>query len=207
VTYAETACGDYCTLAHEGLSKPPLLSRVARLLFLIFWLFIGATASGATELPANFIIHSHARPVPEVGFIDAEDRPRTLADFKGKVVLLNLWATWCPPCRTEMPALDNLQGALGGPDFEVVALSLDRGGVERVRRYYDDIRLGRIAIFVDRSGKTLRDLGAAGLPTTLLIDREGREVGRLIGPAVWDSPDMIRFLRSRSGLPPAASQQ
>lgn len=199
---------DYRTRPRDPRARQaPVLDRAMRVLFLTFWLFAAASASGAAERPANFVIHPQARPVPEVNFVDGEGHPRALADFKGKVVLLNLWATWCPPCRTEMPALDNLQAALGGSDFEVVALSLDRAGVEQVRRFYGEIGVGRIAIFVDRSGKALRDLGAAGLPTTLLLDREGREVGRLIGPAAWDSPGMIRFLRDRSGLPPAAARQ
>lgn len=170
-----------------------------KLVLLALWLFVGAAALGAAERPANFILHAEPRPVLELHFVDGEGRSRTLADFEGKVVLLNLWATWCPPCRKEMPALDHLQAALGGPGFEVVALSIDRAGVEPVRRFYGETEVKHLGIYLDTSGKALRGLGAVGLPTTLLLDREGREVGRLVGPAVWDTPEMVAFLRERIG--------
>src|SRR5258708_6253237 len=87
----------------------------------------------------SFVMHDAPQPVATVAFDDAQGRSRTLADFKGKVVLLNIWATWCIPCRKEMPALDRLQGAMGGPDFEVVPVSIDRGGIEKVRAFYAEI--------------------------------------------------------------------
>src|SRR5262249_34528033 len=131
----------------------------------------------------------------------------TLADFKGKVVLLNIWATWCGPCRKEMPALDRLQAALAGPDFEVVALSIDRGGMDAVRKFFADIGIRNLAMYLDSSGQALRTLSALGLPTTLLIDREGREIGRLIGPAEWDSPEMVEFVRCVVARSDAADQE
>ena len=147
------------------------------------------------EPPKNFVMHDAPKPVAAINFDDAQGRSRNLADFKGKVVLLNIWATWCGPCRKEMPALDRLQAALGGPDFEVVALSIDRGGMDAVRKFLADIGIRNLAMYLDSSGQALRTLSALGLPTTLLIDREGREIGRLIGPAEWDSPEMIEFVR------------
>ncbi len=168
--------------------------------WLVLTLLLAAAPLAAADRPANFALHDEARPVPEITFVDGEARARTLSDFKGKAVLLNLWATWCAPCRKEMPALDRLQAAVGGPDFEVVALSLDRAGVEPVRRFYGETGVKEIAIYLDASGKALRDLKVTGLPTTLLIDREGRELGRLIGPAEWDAPEMVAFLRARIGL-------
>ena len=164
-------------------------------LVLALWLSLVAAPLGAVERPANFVQHPEARRIPEVRFVDGEGVPRTLADFKGKVVLLNVWATWCPPCRTEMPALDHLQATLGGSAFEVVALSMDRVGAAPVRRFYGETGVKQIAVYVDPTGRALRDLGAVGLPTTLLLDPDGREIGRLTGPAVWDAPDMIAFLR------------
>ncbi len=110
-------------------------------------------------------------------------------------MLLNVWATWCVPCRKEIPALDRLQASLGGADFEVVPVSIDRGGLETVRKFYNEIGIRNLAMYVDSSGQVLRQVRALGLPTTLLVDREGREVGRLIGPAEWDAPDMIEFVR------------
>ena len=170
-----------------------------RMLLLVL-LFIGAGSAGAAERPANFVLHNEARAVPDVRFVDGQGHALTLADFKGKVVLLNVWATWCPPCRKEMPALDHLQATLGGSDFEVVALSVDRAGVEPVRRFYGETGVSQIKVYLDASGKALRTLDAVGLPTTLLLNPEGREVGRLVGPAVWDSPEMVAFLRERIGL-------
>jgi len=141
------------------------------------------------------VMHDAPKPVAAIKFDDAQGQSRNLADFKGKVVLLNIWATWCGPCRKEMPALDRLQAALGGPDFEVVALSIDRGGMDAVRKFLADIGIRNLAMYLDSSGQALRTLSALGLPTTLLIDREGREIGRLIGPAEWDSPEMVEFVR------------
>jgi len=147
------------------------------------------------EPPKNFVMHDAPKPVAAINFDDAQGRSRSLAEFKGKVVLLNIWATWCGPCRKEMPALDRLQAALGGPEFEVVALSIDRGGTDAVRKFFADIGIRTLAMYLDSSRQALRTLSALGLPTTLLIDREGREIGRLIGPAEWDSPEMIEFVR------------
>ena len=147
------------------------------------------------EPPKNFVMHDAPKPVAAIKFDDAQGQSRNLADFKGKVVLLNIWATWCGPCRKEMPALDRLQAAFAGPDFEIVALSIDRGGVDAVRKFFADIGVRNLAMYLDSSGQALRTLSALGLPTTLLIDREGREIGRLIGPAEWDSPEMVEFVR------------
>jgi len=147
------------------------------------------------EPPKNFVMHDAPKPVAALKLDDAQGQSRNLADFKGKVVLLNIWATWCGPCRKEMPALDHLQAALGGPDFEVVALSIDRGGMDAVRKFFADIGIRTLAMYLDSSGQALRQLGAVGLPMTLLIERDGREIGRLIGPAEWDSPEMVEFVR------------
>jgi thiol-disulfide isomerase/thioredoxin len=152
-----------------------------------------ATAAGA-QGPSGFVMHEQPRPLPEVAFRDQADRPLRFADFRGKVVLLNLWATWCAPCRQEMPTLDRLQTILGGPDFEVVALSVDREGRPAVEAFYEELGLEALAIYVDDSAKASRVLGAFGLPTTLLVNRDGEEIGRLLGPAEWDSPAMVRFL-------------
>jgi thiol-disulfide isomerase/thioredoxin len=144
---------------------------------------------------ANFTFFDQPRPVPEVRFVDGDDRALTLDRFRGKVVLLNLWATWCAPCRREMPTLDNLQARLGGDDFEVVALAVDRGGSAKVKAFLDELDLGRLALYVDPSTRALRALGAYGLPTTLLIDRDGGEVMRAIGPAEWDGPEIVALIR------------
>lgn len=143
-------------------------------------------ASSGSEMAA-FVTRKAPEPLPAFTFQDGEGRPLTIADFKGRTVLLNLWATWCGPCRLEMPALDRLQAAMGSDKFEVVALSLDKGGVEKARKFLDDIKVTRLKFYIDPTGKEGFNLLPQGLPTTLLIDAEGREIGRLTGPAEWDS--------------------
>lgn len=150
----------------------------------------------AGEPPQNFAVQETPQPLPEIQFQDGDGQARTLADFSGKVVLLNIWATWCAPCRKEMPTLDRLQAKLGGPDFEVVALSMDRGGPDKVKKFFAEIGIEHLALNIDISGKAMFALGAPGLPMTLLVDRQGKEVGRLIGPAEWDSSEMVDFIRS-----------
>jgi thiol-disulfide isomerase/thioredoxin len=143
----------------------------------------------------SYNFYSTSRALPEVRFENAEGKPLTLADFRGKVVLLNIWATWCSPCREEMPSLDHLQAKLGGPDFEVVALSIDHGGIPAVRKFFDEVGIRRLALYVDPSGQASSTLGAIGVPTTLLVDRAGRELWRVAGPVEWDQPDVIGVIR------------
>ena len=158
-------------------------------------LCISAVASWA-EPPAGFVMHPNPLETPPITFQAGSGRELVLDDFRGRVVLLNLWATWCAPCRAEMPTLDNLQAILGGADFEVLALSLDQGGVQDVERFYRDLGLRHLSIYVDPTTRAQRELRVFGLPTTLLIDAEGFELGRLIGPTDWDSREMVGFLRS-----------
>ena len=143
------------------------------------------------------------RELPDIGFVDGDGRATSLADFRGRVVLLNLWATWCVPCRREMPALERLQAKLGGAEFIVLPLSIDRGGLPPVKRFYEELGLVALGVFVDQSGTSMGKLATTGVPTTLLIDRDGREIGRLLGAAEWDSPEAIalirRYLNSPSG--------
>ena len=138
---------------------------------------------------------TNAKEVPALEFQDGAGRARSLAEFRGRVVLLNIWATWCAPCREEMPALDRLQAKLGGPEFEVVALSIDRQGTEVVRKFFADVGVKSLGIYIDPSAQSMSRLGVVGLPTTLLIDREGREIGRRAGPAKWDAAQSIEDLR------------
>jgi thiol-disulfide isomerase/thioredoxin len=139
--------------------------------------------------------YKETRPVPATRFQDSSGRQLTLADFKGRVVLLNIWATWCSPCRKEMPTLDRLQAALGGPSFEVVALSIDRDGMGIVRSFYDEIHVRSLAVYIDPSADVMQTLSIIGVPTTMLIDASGREVWRRLGPETWDAPDMVAMLR------------
>ena len=146
---------------------------------------VKGTAPDGSPIGA-FVRKAKPEPLPNVAFRNGDDQPVTLESFRGKVVLLNLWATWCIPCRKEMPALDRLQADLGSDAFEVVALSIDRSGITGSRKFLDSIAVSKLKLYVDPSAKLGNELKAIGLPTTLLIDRQGREIGRLIGPAEWD---------------------
>lgn len=148
---------------------------------------------------ASFVFRKDPEMVADVRFSDAGGAVRSLAEWRGRVVLLNLWATWCAPCRKEMPALDRLQQALGSERFEVVALSVDRAGIEGSRKFLDQIDVRALRLYVDPSARASVLLKAVGLPATLLIDAEGREIGRLTGPAEWDSEEARRLIEAVLG--------
>jgi thiol-disulfide isomerase/thioredoxin len=142
--------------------------------------------------------------VPDLAFQNSDGKPVRLADFRGRVVLLNLWATWCVPCRKEMPSLDALEAKLGGQSFSVVALNLDTGDSAKPRRFLNDIGIKHLAFFQDPSTNSFQELkryGRAiiGLPATLLIDRDGCELATLPGPAEWASDDALALLRAATG--------
>lgn len=151
----------------------------------------------AQTMADAFVIFEERESIPDHEFTREDGSFASLADFRGKTILLNIWATWCGPCRREMPTLDRLRALLGGDDFDVVALSIDRGGVEAVRPFFREIGIERLEIYIDSAGKTARALKVAGLPTTFLIDRRGKKAGMLVGPAEWDAPDTISFLRKQ----------
>jgi thiol-disulfide isomerase/thioredoxin len=165
------------------------------------WWFGRGTGPAAPANGEMAAFRETVPPVPVAGFTftDGSGRPVAIGDLAGRIVLLNLWATWCAPCVREMPALDRLQARLGGPDFEVVALSLDRGGRDQVVPFLERLGVGNLALYLDPESAAMRELSPRGLPTTLLIDREGREVGRLEGAAEWDSPDALRLIRHYLG--------
>ncbi len=172
---------------------------------LALYLFGGAAGKGGgaaspliglnTGEMAAFLIHPAPPAVPAVVFKDADGKELNLEAWRGKVVLLNLWATWCAPCRKEMPALDQLKTELGGKDFDVIALSTDRGGIEKPRKFWGDVGIKSLGLYLD-SNDAQHGLSVIGLPTTLLIDRTGREIGRLVGPAEWASPEAKALLQA-----------
>jgi thiol-disulfide isomerase/thioredoxin len=143
----------------------------------------------------KLVVHAKPRDRINETFRDLHGNPITLADYFGKVVLLNFWATWCPPCRAEMPSIDRLAGAMEGDDFSVIALSADRGGVERVAAFFKDIQVENLKVMHDRTSAVGRQAGALGLPMTLILDRQGREIARILGDASWDSPEAKALLR------------
>ena len=150
----------------------------------------------ATGALTAFVVHPEPRAVAEITFMDEAQTPLSLAQWKGRVVLVNLWATWCVPCRKEMPELAELQERLGSDDFEVVAISIDRQGAEVARPFLDEIGAEALKLYLDPSTDVLAGFRAVGLPATMLIDRQGREVGRMFGPAAWSSPEALRLIET-----------
>lgn len=142
-----------------------------------------------------FLEHKEPKALPEFTFEDRFGKSISLEDFKGKIVLLNLWATWCAPCREEMPSLDNLKKLFQGQEFDVVAVSMDRGGLAKPKKFFEEEKLENLGLYIDPTTKLMFMLKAIGLPATLLIDAEGREIGRLPGPAQWDSDEAINLIR------------
>ena len=146
---------------------------------------------------------SKALVVPDLSFLDAAGNRRTLAEWRGRTVLLNLWATWCVPCRKEMPALDALQRKLGGPKFEVVALNIDTRDPVKPKAWLKEVGITTLSYYADPEAKSFQALKgvarAVGLPTTILIDGAGCEIGYLAGPAEWASEDAIKLVQAAIG--------
>jgi len=193
------------------MSRSPFSIALAALLYGAISLTANVTAAelGAVELTATdraalkqlrrgdmakLVVHSAPRDRITATFRDLDGKRLTLAGYSGKVVLVNIWATWCPPCRAEMPTLDRLAGEMEGPDFAVISLSTDRGGVDRVAQFFESIQIENLEVMHDRSGKFSRQAGVLGLPVTLILDRQGREIARLLGDTDWDSPEARTIL-------------
>jgi thiol-disulfide isomerase/thioredoxin len=143
--------------------------------------------------------------LPDLAFDDADGKPRKLSDWRGRTVLVNLWATWCVPCRKEMPALDRLQTKLGGKDFEVVAINIDTRDPEKPRNFLKEADLTGLSYFSDQKAKVFQDLKAIGralgMPTSVLIDGQGCEIATIAGPAEWDSDDAIKLITAATASP------
>jgi thiol-disulfide isomerase/thioredoxin len=138
--------------------------------------------------------------VPDLAFKDAQGHDRTLADFRGRTVLLNLWATWCVPCRREMPALDALQADLGGPKFQVVAVNIDQRNAQKPLAFLKEVGITHLAYYADDTAQVFEALKTAGkafgMPTTLIVDPKGCEIGDMAGPAEWSSDDGVKLVRA-----------
>jgi thiol-disulfide isomerase/thioredoxin len=150
---------------------------------------------GAPPALPQFIPANPPRPAPEIGFADSEGKRLTLADFRGRVVLINLWATWCQPCIREMPSLDRLRAALPEQDLAIVLISQDRGGDKVVAPFFAKLALAALKTYLDPQSTVGHALEVRGLPTSLLIDRDGKELGRVEGAVEWDGAPAQALLR------------
>jgi thiol-disulfide isomerase/thioredoxin len=145
--------------------------------------------------------------LPDLAFADADGVPKKLSDWRGKTLLVNLWATWCVPCRKEMPALETLQTKLEGPGFEVVAINIDTRGADKPKNFLKEANLTRLGYFNDQKAKVFQDLKAVGralgMPTSVLVDGEGCEIATIAGPAEWGSDDAVKLVKA--ALAPAGT--
>ncbi len=136
--------------------------------------------------------------LPDLAFWDADGKPKKLSDWRGRTVLVNLWATWCVPCRKEMPALESLQTRLGGPNFEVVAINIDTRDPEKPKNFLNDAHLTRLGYYSDQNAKVFQELKAIGralgMPTSVLVDGHGCEIATISGPADWGSDDALKLI-------------
>lgn len=159
----------------------------------------------ATGELAAFLVNQTPLDLPEIKFLNASTDDKllsgtdeiNLSHFKGKVILVNLWATWCGPCRHEMPTLDALQAKLGSDKFEVVTLNVDRKSAAGAEAFFSEIGVKNLSLYADPTTKAMRSLRARGLPMTMLVNADGREVGRLFGPAEWASQEAINLIQAQ----------
>ncbi|WP_245974300.1 thiol:disulfide interchange protein TlpA [Bosea caraganae] len=179
------------------------------------WGFAGNSACAAAEPIAQKLqplargevaaaqVSERPGPLPNLGFAGPDGKAMTLADFKGKTVLVNLWATWCAPCKAEMPALDKLQAQLGGPDFEVIAVNIDTRDLDKPKHWLKSKKIETLAYYADPEAKIFQDLKAVGkaegMPTTLVVSKEGCQLAILHGAADWSSQDALAFMSAAAG--------
>jgi len=175
-------------LASRGLAVLLLCAAVA------FWLMPGFGTGGGPG-PSGFALAAKPVSAPPARFKGANGARLSLADFHGQVVLLNIWATWCGPCRSEMASLDRLQAMHRADGLEVLAVSVDRNGADKVRRFYQQSGIRNLKLYMDSDSGTQAAFRARSIPTTVLIDRDGNVVGSMVGAAQWDSPEAQALVR------------
>ncbi|MFD1913292.1 TlpA family protein disulfide reductase [Halodurantibacterium flavum] len=176
--------------------------RLLRLAVLYTAIALGANAAaagtGAEALREGdmrkLVFHTDPRPLPRAALLDERDAPQDLTGYEGRIVVLNFWATWCAPCRHEMPSLDRLEATLGGGDLAVVPVATGRNPVPGIERFYAEAGITHLPVLRDPSSALAREMGVLGLPVTVILDREGREIARLTGDAEWDSDSAIAIL-------------
>ena len=153
------------------------------------------------KLPtAELDAHNSPRALTDFTFLDGSERNLTLEHFRGTVILVNVWATWCAPCKEEMASLNHLALLFANKNIKIVPVSIDVSGVLTVRSFYERLGLNNLSIYVDPSKNVMDALGVIGIPTTILIGRDGREIGRTVGPAQWDAPESVERITEIAGL-------
>ena len=149
----------------------------------------------------GLVVHAAPQPVSAAPFLRADETEGSLADYAGRIVVLNFWATWCAPCREEMPSLQALQTALGGDDFAVVTLATGRNPPQAIRRFFEETGVTDLPQHRDINQQIARDMGVFGLPITVILDRAGQEIARLRGDAHWDSPEAVAVIEALLAAP------
>jgi thiol-disulfide isomerase/thioredoxin len=166
----------------------------------VFWAALVAmsvTVSAAEPTPKGIQMIAPAIPLPTTSFVNHAGTPTTLGSFTGKIVVLNVWATWCGPCIKEIPSLDRLAAKLDPSKAVVLAISQDKGGIAIAKPFLDNLGTKNLSAFADPSGKLSRDLAIRGLPTTFIVAQTGQIIGRVEGPLEWDSPDIVQYILSQ----------
>jgi len=185
--------------SRSARKKRARLLTIAAVAVLLSGPGVSHASQGRCEAPegtfTNFTPTDSPTIAPKIPFFTADGEEKTLADYIGKGVVLNFWATWCAPCVREMPDLDRLHAMVKGNDVEVLALNEDRKGMEVAPKFFKKNKLHDLDILIDKKTKVLKSLKVRGLPTTVLFDREGKERGRVTGIALWDSPEIVDFIR------------
>jgi thiol-disulfide isomerase/thioredoxin len=149
--------------------------------------------SGSME---GFHLSKRKAPIRDFSFQNKAGHTLKISEFRGKLVILNIWATWCLPCRKEMPSLNNLQKIFANKKVVILAIAQDKAGIRLIEKFYSEMKITNLEIFLDSRGKSQRFAGVFVLPTTLIIDRNGFEIGRLIGGAAWDSKESIKLIKT-----------
>ncbi|MFV0358242.1 TlpA disulfide reductase family protein [Tropicimonas sp.] len=180
-----------------------------RVLAAVVYTGLALLANGALAQPADvaalreggmkkLALHEAPGALPDIELTDADDTLRRLSEFRGKWLVVNFWATWCAPCRNEMPTLSNLQTIFADRPVEVVTIATGRNAPAAIDRFFDEIGVTNLPKFRDPRQQLARQMGIMGLPVTVIVDPEGREVGRLIGDAPWDSESSVAILEALS---------
>ncbi|MDA0901268.1 MAG: TlpA disulfide reductase family protein [Proteobacteria bacterium] len=176
--------------------------RIIALLYIALCFCANAAfAQDLSQLPRDgdmrgLVITSEPVPVSDLPFVDEDEVEGRLSEYRGKYVVLNFWATWCAPCREEMPSLEALQRQFGSDQFEVVTLATGRNSPQAIRRFFEEIGVENLSMYRDINQQIARQMSVMGLPITLVIDPQGREIARLMGDAHWDSPEAFAFFEA-----------